>query len=317
MTNWETEEGAPNPLGVSWIEHEQAYNFALYSKHADDVSLLLYLENDPERPALTYHLDYLKNKSGSIWHCRIPAGQLRGAKYYAYCIGGPPPGLGHAWHNFDPEKILLDPYAMAVVFPPGFDRRAACGPGANAGHAPVGLIRVDEQTFDLASIFTHNSDGSINLTDPPIFAEISSDPDLARVRLIAEPWEPGQSLLVGQKFPSLRWRLWNSQFRDTVQRFVRGDPGMVTDLMTRLYGSCDLFPDDLAHACRPYQSVNYVTSHDGFTLYDLVAYNRKHNEANGQGNKDGPADFSWNGGWEGDNQVPAETTRLRKRQIKN
>jgi glycogen operon protein len=93
---------------------------------------------------------------------------------------------------------------------------------------------------------------------------------------------------------------------------------MVPALMQRLYGSDDLFPDDRSHAFHPYQSVNYVTSHDGFTLYDLVSYDRKRNEANGHNNTDGPAEnYSWNCGWEGDDAVPAPVLELRKRQAKN
>ena len=84
-----------------------------------------------------------------------------------------------------------------------------------------------------------------------------------------------------------------------------------------LYGSSDLFPDDVFHAFRPFQSVNYISSHDGYTMYDLVAYNEKHNEANGHDNQDGPSEYSSNGGWEGDEQAPQEVLDFRKRQIKN
>lgn len=87
--------------------------------------------------------------------------------------------------------------------------------------------------------------------------------------------------------------------------------------MTRLYGSSDLFPDDTFHAFRPFQSVNYISSHDGFTMYDLVAYSEKHNEANGHSNQDGPSEHSFNSGWEGDEQAPREVLDLRKRQVKN
>ena len=103
-----------------------------------------------------------------------------------------------------------------------------------------------------------------------------------------------------------------------MRRFLRGDEGMVPALMLRLYGSDDLFPDDRMHAYHPFQSVNYVTCHDGFTLYDLVAYQEKRNWANGDGNRDGPAEnCSWNCGWEGDDDVPAEVVAIRKRQARN
>jgi glycogen operon protein len=98
---------------------------------------------------------------------------------------------------------------------------------------------------------------------------------------------------------------------------MRGDPGLVPELMTRIYGSSDLFPDDLRYAYRPYQSVNYVTSHDGFTLYDLVSYQAKNNWANGHNNEDGASDYSSNCGWEGDTDVPPDVLRLRKQQVKN
>ena len=92
---------------------------------------------------------------------------------------------------------------------------------------------------------------------------------------------------------------------------------MIPDLMTRLYGSSDLFPDDRMHAFRPWQSINYITSHDGHSLYDLVSYNHKHNLANGHDNADGHHDYSWNCGWEGDREVPQEVVAMRKQQVKN
>jgi glycogen operon protein len=178
-------------------------------------------------------------------------------------------------------------------------------------------MHVDGFRFDLASVFTRNTDGSVNLEDPPIFDEIASDPSLADVRLIAEPWDAQGIFLLGRRFPGALWMQWNSHYRDTLQRFVRGDAGLIGDLMTRLYGSSDLFPDGCANSLRPYQSVNYITSHDGFTLYDLVSYNRRHNEANGHGNTDGAKDFSDNRGVEGDGNVSAEVLRLRKQRVKN
>jgi len=114
------------------------------------------------------------------------------------------------------------------------------------------------------------------------------------------------------------WRQWNGKFRDDVRAFVKGDPGKVGALMQRLYGSDDLFPEGPAEVYRPHQSVNFVTAHDGFCLYDLVAYNGKHNEANGHANRDGTNDnLSWNCGWEGDAGAPPETLSLRRRQVRN
>ncbi len=178
-------------------------------------------------------------------------------------------------------------------------------------------MHVDGFRFDLASIFTRNEDGSINLADPPVIAEIGASPELEDLRLIAEAWDPATYQL-GRSFPGISWLQWNGQFRDDVRAFVRGDTGMIPKLMSRLYGSCDLFPDDLMNSYRPYQSVNFVTCHDGFSLYDLVSYNQKHNEANGHGNTDGTDDnLSWNCGWEGDEGAPPAVLDLRRQQVKN
>jgi len=178
-------------------------------------------------------------------------------------------------------------------------------------------MHVDGFRFDLASIFSRNTNGSINLEDPPLISEITGGADYANVRLIAEAWDPA-SYELGRSFPGQSWSQWNGRFRDDIRGFVKGDPGKIGDLMTRLYGSSDLFPDDLDNAYQAAQSINYVTSHDGFCLYDLVAYNDKHNFANGQNNTDGTDNnLSWNCGWEGDQNVPPEVMQLRKQQIKN
>ena len=140
---------------------------------------------------------------------------------------------------------------------------------------------------------------------------------MANIRLIAEAWDVA-SYQLGRNFPGITWLQWNGKFRDDVRSFVRGDADKVSSLVTRLYGSDDLFPDDLSNAYHSYQSVNFINSHDGFCLYDLVAYNAKHNEANGHNNVDGTDhNLSWNCGWEGDNNVPQEVMEFRKRQIKN
>jgi glycogen operon protein len=177
-------------------------------------------------------------------------------------------------------------------------------------------VHVDGFRFDLASILARGRDGALS-DESAVIADIGADPALAHLRLIAEPWDAAAWQL-GRGFPGRRWQQWNARFRDDVRAFVRGDPGTVGRVMTRLYGSDDLFPDTTADACHPYQSVNFVTCHDGFTLYDLVAYNAKHNAANGEGNADGVDDnVSWNGGWEGDDGAPAEVLALRERQAKN
>jgi isoamylase len=505
---WEQSEGCPLPLGVTWIEEEQAFNFAVQAEHAESVTLLLYAPGDLVNPKLACSFDFLRNKSGRIWHCRIPIDKIPDCRYYGYSVSGEnPPHV----HSFDPQKVLLDPYARAVFFPPGFDRELAMREGSNAGQAPLGVLtphrlqfdwarqpwphhesdaviyelhvkgftknansgvtsscagtyaglvekipylkdlgitivelmpifqrdpqegdywgymplnffsphaqyassgehdeqhlefknmvkafheagiglvldvvynhtcegdhrgpiysykgfdsssyymmssdpvepyanysgtgntlnfgkghvrkmvmdslrywkremHIDGFRFDLASVFSRNTDGSLNWGHAPIFSEIAGDPELGRLRLIAEPWDTGAYQL-GRGFPGLTWLQWNGRFRDDVRRFVKGDSGMVPDLMRRIYGSDDLFPDTRAEAYHAYQSVNYVTSHDGFTLYDLVSYNEKHNWANGNNNQDGmDQNYSWNSGHEGDEGAPSEVLNLRRRQVKN
>jgi len=114
---WEQAEGTPLPLGVTWIEEEQAFNFAVHSEHAESVTLLLFSATNLVDPVLTFRFDFLRNKSGRIWHCRIPITDIGEARYYAYSVSGETvPQL----HSFDPQKILVDPYARCVFFPPGF-----------------------------------------------------------------------------------------------------------------------------------------------------------------------------------------------------
>jgi isoamylase len=144
--NWFALEGSPSPQGATWIEEEKAYNFVIYSENAVAVTLLLYNEDDALNPALQYRFDPIRNKSGRIWHCRIPKSSVDRAVYYGYKVEGPfDPSRGH---RFDPEKILLDPYAKTVCFPPDFSREAAREPGSNAGKAPLGLIDPHRASFD-------------------------------------------------------------------------------------------------------------------------------------------------------------------------
>ncbi len=176
---------------------------------------------------------------------------------------------------------------------------------------------IDGFRFDLASVFARNEDGSINTESPAIATELSAAALMYDLRLVAEAWDINAYLL-GRGFPGLAWRQWNGRFRDDLRSFVKGDANMVGALMQRVYGSDDLFPDGPGDVYRPYQTVNYITSHDGFCLYDLVSYDEKHNEANGHENRDGPADNrSWNCGWEGDDGASAEVLLLRRQQVKN
>jgi glycogen operon protein len=506
---WDRKEGTPGPLGATFVASLRAWNFALYSRRATGVTLLLYTADDQVWPIFEARLDPRVHKSGRIWHCWVAAEQAPGAKYYAYRVEGRhDKSVGYC---FDAQKILLDPFAPAVYFPPGYDRSAAARPGSNDGHAPLGVLpgssqtsgldvertprpsfdlivyelhvkgftaransgvspqnrgtfaglaekipylkelgitavelmpvhqcdpqegsfwgymtlnffsphgayaaaegsdgaaeeframvdkfhehgievwldvvynhtsegdltgptysyrgidnqsyyflnrdrsdyrnetgcgntlrcdhpmvralildslyfwitrmKVDGFRFDLASVFTRMSDGGQDLEHPSLIADISYLGARHGVRMIAEAWDI-ESYLLGRAFPGLNWRQWNGRYRDDVRDFVRGVSGRVGALMQRLYGSDDLFPGDLENSYRPFQSVNFITAHDGFCLYDLVAYNHKRNHANGHNNTDGTDDNrSWNCGWEGDEYgVPAEVMTLRRRQVRN
>lgn len=179
-------------------------------------------------------------------------------------------------------------------------------------HFWVEKMHVDGFRFDLASILSRDESGR-PMENPPVLWDIESDPVLAGVKLIAEAWDAAGLYQVGS-FVGDNWKEWNGKFRDDVRAFLRGDNGTVTRLAQRLMGS----PDIYGHEERePEKSVNFVTCHDGFTLNDLVSYNRKHNEANGEDNKDGTDyNLSWNCGIEGPGGDPA-VEELRNRQVKN
>jgi isoamylase len=176
----------------------------------------------------------------------------------------------------------------------------------------VELLGVDGFRFDLASVFARGPDGSI-LADPPLPWAIEASRVLSRVPVIAEAWDAAGLYHVGA-FPGMAWAEWNGRYRDVVRRFVRGDAGLLGELATRVAGSADLYA---AGGRLPNNSINYVTCHDGFTLHDLVSYHSKHNEANGEGNRDGSDEnLSWNCGVEGDSADP-KINALRERQAKN
>ena len=505
---WDRQEGTPGPMGVTWVPALDAWNFALYSRRATGVTLLLYGPDDFVRPVLELRLNARVNKSGRIWHCWVPKTSAPNASYYAYRVEGV--FEPHRGYFFDGSKILLDPFAPGVIFPPTYDRSSATHPGANDGKAPLGVLprsaprwspppdrpprpsfdlivyelhvkaftarpnsgvtaknrgtyaglaekipylkslgitavelmpvhqgdpqegsfwgymplnffsphlgysasgtsdgavaefrdmvaafhaagievwidvvynhtsegdwsgpthsyrgidnpsyylltedraryrndtgcgntlrcdhpvvrslilesllfwintmKVDGFRFDLASVFTRRSDGSRDLEHPSLISDISHLAARHGVRMTAEAWDI-ESYLLGRSFPGLNWRQWNGKYRDDVRDFVRGVSGMVGALIQRVYGSDDLFPDDPANSYRPFQSVNFITAHDGFCLYDLVSYNHKHNFANGHHNTDGSDDNrSWNCGWEGDDGVPERVMTLRRRQVRN
>lgn len=507
MNHWKPEDGLSYPLGATWNDALMGFNFALYSKAATKLELYFFKKDNPSQVVFSFAFDPVKNKTSTIWHCFIQESALNGADSYAYRADGP----ATAGNNFDHEKLLTDPWACALYFPPSFSRNAAVGNGDNLGRAALGLLiksntdpenfvvdksprhyhdliiyemhvrgftrhgssgiddqlrgtfsgvvekipylqelgitavelmpvfqfdpqeenywgymtmnffsphhlfgsttnsselvrefktmvqalhnagievildviynhtvegneqgpvysfkgidnssyylltpdlqnyiddagtgnvmrtshrvvrklvldslrywvtemHVDGFRFDLASIFTRNDDTTINLVNPPILEEISMDAVLSNVRLIAEPWDIA-SYQLGKKFPGTTWAQWNGAFRDDLRRFIKSDENMVATAMTRIYGSPDLFPEAFPFNDKPWQSINFITSHDGLTLYDLVAYNEKHNSANGFNNTDGSdTNFSWNCGWEGDANVPQDIMRIRKKQAKN
>jgi glycogen operon protein len=173
-------------------------------------------------------------------------------------------------------------------------------------------MHVDGFRFDLASVLERDEAGNL-LPRPPVLWDIDSDPCLAGTKLIAEAWDAAGLYQVGN-FLGDRWREWNARFRDDVRSFFRGDEGAVAPLADRLVGS----PQIYGHKQREAEaSVNFVTCHDGFTVNDLVSYNQKHNEANGEDNRDGVDDNrSWNCGVEGPSDDPA-VEALRNRQVKN
>ena len=498
---WERLEGAPSPLGATWVGSARAWNFSLYSRSATAVTLLIFAADDDAAPVLEFAMDPLVHKTGRIWHCLISAARVPGAAYYGYRVSGP----SEAPHRFAPHKILLDPHAQHLHFPAAFSREAARGSEPNDGQAvlgvlpqpdwdvqapptpaprhthdlvvyelhvkgftarensgvpvqhrgrfrgvvdkiphllelgvtavellpvhqfdpqegnywgymtmnfyaphhgyaqsdPIGEFRemvealhaagievwldvvynhtaegdehgptyslrgldndsyyivepdgsyanlsgcgnttrdadpamralvlrsllhwsqdlgVDGFRFDLASILARGDRGEVQTASNALVNDIGMLVGSQDVRLVAEAWDLGAYLL-GQVFPGIMWKQWNGRFRDDVRSFVKGDDGFVPALMRRVYGSDDLFPDGPGDMYRPYQSVNFVTAHDGFCLYDLVSYDERHNEANGHDNTDGSADNrSWNCGWEGDVDAPDEVLTLRMRQLKN
>ena len=173
--------------------------------------------------------------------------------------------------------------------------------------------RVDGFRFDLASILGRDQNGA-PMANPPILESLAFDPVLGKMKLIAEAWDAGGLYQVGS-FPSWnRWAEWNGRYRDDMRSFLKGDDGMAGNAITRITGSRDLYsPESRGHKA----SVNFMTCHDGFTLYDLYSYNEKHNEKNGWNNTDGDNNgHSWNCGAEGETDDP-NVNGLRKRLIKN
>jgi glycogen operon protein len=202
---------------------------------------------------------------------------------------------------------------------------SGCGNAVNCNHPVVrelildslaylvSELHVDGFRFDLATVLGRGTDGRL-LDDPPLLRHIAEHPVLSGAKLIAEPWDAaGASQL--SKFPAWgRWSELNGAFRDDARKFLRGEPHATASVAKRVCGSLDLYGDAARHQ---FHSVNFVTCHDGFTLWDLVSYDRKHNEANGEHNKDGWDDnFSYNCGHEGPTDDP-HVNALRHRQARN
>ena len=229
-------------------------------------------------------------------------------------------GATFCWRGLDnPTYYILEPGSGKYL------NYSGCGNTLNCNHPVVRFqilsalrywvteMHVDGFRFDLASILGRGRDGEV-LPNPPLLEAIAADPVMADVKLIAEAWDAAGLYQVGS-FPSWgRWAEWNARFRDEVRRFVKSDPGLTKLLATRLAGSPDLYRGSER---APWHSINFLTSHDGFTLADLVSYNDKHNWANGEGNTDGhPENLSWNCGEEGPSSN-GEVLTLRARQQRN
>jgi isoamylase len=218
----------------------------------------------------------------------------------------------------NPIYYLLDPWTKAYL------NFSGCGNTCNCNHPIVRSLiiealhwwvmemHVDGFRFDLASILGRDQQGHV-LSNPPMVEMIAEDPILADTKIIAEAWDAAGLYQVGQFSDHQRWAEWNGRFRDDVRMFMNGTPGLTGALATRIAGSSDLYQHN---GRRPCNSINFITSHDGFTLADLVSYNEKHNLANGEENRDGDNhSLSWNSGVEGPTEDKA-IQRLRLRRMK-
>ena len=229
-------------------------------------------------------------------------------------------GPTHSFRGIDNRTFYLLDSANPAVY----RNYTGAGNTVNANHPiPIKYIvdclrhwvrdmHVDGFRFDEASILARGENGE-PLEHPPVIWSIELSDSLADAKLIAEAWDAAGLYQVGH-FPGDRWAEWNGRYRDDVRRFVKGDPGLTGAIASRLGGSADIYQ---SRGQTPENSINFVTVHDGFTLNDLVSYDDKHNEANGEGNRDGiDNNYSWNGGVEGPTSDPA-ILALRLRQMKN
>lgn len=237
---------------------------------------------------------------------------------YNHTFEGNQEGPTSSFRGFNRRAYyMMDPEGNYLNF-------SGCGNTLNANHPLsreliidslrywVTEMHVDGFRFDLASILTRAENGA-PLPNAPIVEAISLDPILADVKLISEAWDAGGLYQVGGFYPGTRWSEWNGRYRDVVRRFIKGTPGHKTAFATALCGSQDLYGWRHSPTC----SVNFITAHDGFSLADLVTYNGKHNEDNGENNRDGfDHNDSWNCGLEG-HSSNKKIVQLRERQIRN
>ncbi len=502
MRDWYDLQGSPAPQGVTYLPEKDMYNFSLYASNASRVKLVLF-DEDVITPLKTIDLNPRRHKTQRLWHIRLRRKQLGEAIYYAYRVWGPEPHDTYTFHAFDPEKLLLDPFARNVYIPPGHSRDAASEPGDNAGKAPLGVLPppkafpttlstlprirdhrlivyemhvrqftanansgvspenrgtyegviekipylqklgitavelmpvqqwdpqegsawgymtlnfftphrgyardqslygpikefkkmvhalheanirvimdvvynhttegdtegpcysfrgidnnsyylagdngedyanfsgtgntlrsahpqarllimeslrywvtemgIDGFRFDLGSIFALNSAGEYEPKFYSVIDQINHDPVLQDILIFTEPWDGDfdtQGYFLGKSFPGGNWKQWNDKGRTLFRQFIKGDRGKVGQLMTRMYGSADLFPgpeSELRLSHTPSQSLNYISSHDGLTMYDLVSHTR-------------PSQQSWDCGWDGVKKVPKSVMALRRKQVRN
>jgi len=218
----------------------------------------------------------------------------------------------------------IDNRTYYILTPEGYYYNfSGCGNTLNCNHPVVRNMvldclrywaseyHIDGFRFDLASILGRDQNGA-PLSNPPLLESLAYDPVLSKCKLIAEAWDAGGLYQVGS-FPAYgRWAEWNGKYRDSVRKFIKGELGMVGEISNRIQGSPDLY-----WYRGPTASLNFLTCHDGFTLRDMVSYNGKHNEANGEWNNDGANDNnSWNCGWEGESTDPG-VNALRRQQMRN
>jgi pullulanase/glycogen debranching enzyme len=311
-------EGRGFPLGATWTG--LGVNFALFSAHATKVELCLF----DERGEQEIERIELPEFTDEVWHGFLP--DARPGTIYGYRVHGPyEPNAGH---RFNPNKLLLDPYAAAIVGqliwnPALFGYRMETGDDLSFDERDNAAFVPRCRVIDPA--FTWGDDrpprtATILAREPYGFDEgggfldsCRQDPVLSSVKLIAEPWDCGPGGYQVGRFPP-GWAEWNDRYRDTVRAYWKGDNGTLPEFAARLTGSSDLFN---RRGRKPWASVNFIAAHDGFTLNDLVSYNDRHNEANGEDNRDGHSDNrSWNHGVEGPTD-DSQIIELRARQMRN